>query len=122
MAGVTTIDFDHPDETRNFTHGQVDIVRVEPSSIARLSLQPGWHWAEDIKPIAGTETCQVRHVGYMVSGRMRVTMADGTQLDIGPGNSYVIEPGHDAEVVGGEQVVALEFATAAVETFAKTAS
>ena len=122
MAGVTTIDFDRPDETRSFTHGRADIVRIGTSSVARLSLQPGWHWAEDVKPIAGTETCQVRHVGYMVSGRLRVKMADGTELDIGPGDAYVIEPGHDAEVVGNDQLVALEFATQAVETFAKTAS
>jgi mannose-6-phosphate isomerase-like protein (cupin superfamily) len=122
MAGVTTVDFDRPDETRSFTHGKVDIVRVGASSIARLSLQPGWHWAEDVKPIAGTETCQVRHVGYLVSGRMQVTTEDGTQLDIGPGESYVIEPGHDAEVVGQDELIALEFATQAVETFAKTAS
>jgi mannose-6-phosphate isomerase-like protein (cupin superfamily) len=122
MAGVTTVDFDRPDETRSFTHGKVDIVRVGASSIARLSLQPGWHWAEDVKPIAGTETCQVRHVGYLVSGRMQVTTEDGTQLDIGPGESYVIEPGHYAEVVGQDELIALEFATQAVETFAKTAS
>jgi mannose-6-phosphate isomerase-like protein (cupin superfamily) len=122
MAGVTTVDFDRPDETRSFTHGKVDIVRVGASSIARLSLQPGWHWGEDVKPIAGTETCQVRHVGYLVSGRMQVTTEDGTQLDIGPGESYVIEPGHDAEVVGQDELIALEFATQAVETFAKTAS
>ena len=34
MSGVTTIDFGHPDETRTFTHGRVDIVRVGPSTLS----------------------------------------------------------------------------------------
>jgi hypothetical protein len=119
MPGVTTIDFGHPDETRTFTHGRVDIVRVGPSTIAQLSLDPGWHWSEDVKPLAGTDTCQARHVGFMESGRLQVTMEDGTRLDIGPGETYVIEPGHDAKVVGNDPVVALEFATDTAERFAR---
>jgi len=119
VSGVTTIDFDHPDETRTFSHGRVEIVRVGPSTIARLSLEPGWHWSEHVKPLAGTETCQARHVGFMESGRLHVMMADGTQMDIGPGETYVIEPGHDAEVIGNESMVALEFATQAAEGFAR---
>src|SRR5690349_3170460 len=102
MPGVTAIDFEHPDETRSFSHGRIDLVRVGPTSIARMSLEPGWHWAEHIKPVAGTDACQNRHVGYMESGHLRVTMADGSELDIGPGETYVIEPGHDAEVSGNE--------------------
>ncbi|HET9662472.1 MAG TPA: cupin domain-containing protein [Thermomicrobiales bacterium] len=119
MAGVTTIDFDHPDDTRTFSHGRVDIVRVGPSTIARLSLEPGWHWSEHVKPVAGTETCQARHVGFMESGRLHVMMEDGTQMDIGPGETYVIEPGHDAEVIGNNPIVALEFATETAEGFAR---
>ena len=79
-----------------------------------LSLEPGWHWSEDIKPLAGTDTCQARHVGFMESGSLHVMMADGA-MDIGPGETYVIEPGHDAEVAGNEPVVALEFATQTAE-------
>ncbi len=119
MSGATTIDFDHPDDTRTFTHGHVDIVRVGPSTIARLSLEPGWHWGDDVKPLAGTETCQARHVGVMRSGRLHVTMDDGTEVDIGPGDTYVIEPGHDANVVGSEPVVALEFVSETAERFAR---
>lgn len=119
MAGVSTIDFDRPDETRTFSHGRIDIVRVGSSSIARLSLEPGWHWDEHVKPVAGTETCQTRHVGYLAAGRLRVMMEDGTRLEIEPGESYVIEPGHDAEVIGNEPIIALEFVTQTAETFAK---
>lgn len=119
MGGITSVDFDHPDETRSFPHGRADIVRVGPSTIARLTLEPGWHWATDVKPIAGTDTCQVRHVGYLVSGRLQVTLADGTVQEIGPGAAYVIEPGHDAVVAGNDQFVAVEYSTPAAETYAK---
>lgn len=121
MNGVTAIDFDHPDETRTFSHGRIDIVRVGPSSIARLSLEPGWHWEEHVKPVAGTDSCQTRHVGYLASGRLHITMENGSELEIRPGNSYVIEPGHDAFVAGNEPVIALEFATQTAEAFAKPA-
>jgi hypothetical protein len=121
MAGITTVDFDHPDESRTFSHGRIDVVRVGPSSIARLTLEPGWHWADHVKPVAGTDTCQNRHVGYLISGRLHVVMADGTEADLGPGESYVIEPGHDAEVIGDDQFVALEFAAPSAESYAKPA-
>ncbi len=122
MGGIINIDFDHPDETRSFAHGRVDIVRIGDSAVARLSLDPGWHWSTDVKPIAGTDNCQVRHVGYMVSGRLGVTMADGAEQEIGSGEAYVIEPGHDATVVGNVPVVAVEFSTTAAETYAKKPS
>lgn len=122
MGGIISIDFDHPSETRKFAHGHADIVRAGSSAIARLNLEPGWHWAEDVKPIAGTDTCQVRHVGYMESGRLKVTMADGEERELTPGAAYVIEPGHDAVVVGNEPVVAYEYSTVAAEAYAKKAS
>ena len=49
---------------------------------------------------------------------MHVTHEDGTEGDIKPGETYVIEPGHDAWVVGEEAVVAYEFEQS-VETYAK---
>jgi hypothetical protein len=122
MSGTTIVTFDRPDETRNFPHGRADIVRVGASTVSLLNLEPGWHWADDIKPLAGTETCQIRHVVYMVSGRLRVTNADGSTQEIGPGQTYVIEPRHDAQVLGNDQLVAFEFSTEAAETFAKTGS
>ena len=79
------------------------------TSAARLAFEPGWRWSECIKPVAGTESCQVRHVGVVHSGRIAVKHEDGTELQIGPGEAYVIEPGHDAWVVGDEGFVGFEF-------------
>lgn len=93
------------------------MVRLGASTVARLTFQSGWKWSECVKPVVGTESCQARHVGAMVSGRLHVVHDDGTDADIGSGDAYVIEPGHDAWVVGADEVVAFEFESA--ETYAR---
>ena len=119
MPGVETRSFDSPDETRTPNKTKVDVVNLGSASAARLTLEPGWSWADCIKPIVGTDTCQLRHVGIAQSGRMRVLHDDGTELEIGPGETYVIEPGHDAEVVGEDRFVGFEFQAQAAEDFAR---
>ena len=117
MAGITLGSFERPDELRTPDRTRVEVVRLAGQTAARLTFQPGWRWSESVKPVVGTESCQARHVGTIVSGRLHVVHADGTEGDAGPGDAYVIEPGHDAWVVGDEPVVALEFESA--ETYAK---
>ena len=119
MAGVETRDFDSPDETRKPDKTQVDVVRFGGTTAARFIFEPGWRWSECVKPVAGTESCQARHVGVAQSGRIGVKHEDGTEVEIGPGDAYVIEPGHDAWVVGDERFVAFEFEERAAEEFAK---
>jgi hypothetical protein len=119
VAGVETRDFDSPDETRTPDKTQVDVVRIGGTTAARLKFEPGWRWSECVKPVAGTESCQVRHVGVAHSGRIGVQHEDGTEVEIGPGETYVIEPGHDAWVVGDEQFVGFEFEQRAAEEYAK---
>lgn len=48
-------------------------------------------------------------------------MEDGSETEIGPGDAYVIPPGHDAWVVSEEAAVGVEFSREAVEKFAKEA-
>jgi mannose-6-phosphate isomerase-like protein (cupin superfamily) len=50
---------------------------------------------------------------------MKVVMDDGKEMEIGPGDTYVIPPGHDAWVVSDEPVSGIEFSREAVEEFAK---
>lgn len=119
MAGVEKRDFDAPDETRTPDKTRSDIVHLGGTTAARLTLDPGWSWAECVKPVAGTESCQHHHIGVVRSGRMRVLHDDGTELEIGRGDVYVIEPGHNAEVVGDEQFVGYEFAAKAAEEYAR---
>ncbi len=119
MAGVEKLNFDSPDETRTPEKTRSDIVHVGETTAARLTLEPGWSWSECVKPVAGTDSCQHRHVGVVQSGRMRVTHEDGTVIELSSGEAYVIEPGHDAEIVGSETFVGFEFAPKAAEEFAR---
>jgi len=117
MAGFSTKSFDSPDETRTPPKTKVEVVRIGGETAARFTFEPGWRWSEAVKPVVGTDSCQARHVGAVVSGRLRVRHSDGSEGEAKPGDAYVIEPGHDAWVVGDEPVVAFEFESA--ETYAK---
>jgi quercetin dioxygenase-like cupin family protein len=119
MAGVERLDFDSPDETRTPDKTHVDLVRVGGTTAGRFAFEPGWRWSECVKPVAGTESCQLHHVGVVQSGTLRVAHEDGTETDLRAGEAYVIEPGHDAWVVGEERFVAYEFESRSAEEFAR---
>jgi hypothetical protein len=107
--GVTNKALGTPDETKTFDHVHVEVVKVGESTISRFTFEPGWRWSKSVKPIAKTESCQAHHVGYILSGRLHVATEDGGDAEIGPGEAYDIQPGHDGWVVGDEAVVSVEF-------------
>ena len=104
--------FATPDQVRKFPAGQCDIVTLDDTSVGRFVFQPGWRWSKDVQPVAGTKSCQFRHLGYTISGSLEVRMDDGTMLVIKAGEAYEIPPGHDAWVVGDEPWSSIEFASA----------
>ena len=118
MAGVEVRDFSTPDEVRSPELTTVELVKLGGGEIGRYTFQPGWRWSECIKPVVGTDSCQVEHVGYMVSGGLQVQHEDGSTGEIAGGSVYRITPGHDAWVLGDEPVVVVEFQGAA--TYAKS--
>ena len=103
---------------REFPHGRAEIVRLGGADIGRLTLEPGWRWSTDVKPIAGTESCQTHHTGICLSGQMTIRFDSGDELTIGPGDVVDLEPGHDAWTVGDEPCIVLDTGIAAttVET------
>src|SRR5262249_38070917 len=90
-AGASKKSFESADETRTPDKTRVEVVSLGGAKAARFTLQPGWRWSECIKPIVGTEACQARHVGAVLSGSMHAVHTDGTEVDLGPGDAYVIE-------------------------------
>jgi len=60
-------------ETRPFKDGkgQLEVVDTGTGMVGRAVFEPGWKWSEHVKPIAGTDSCQAPHMGYVLSGRMR---------------------------------------------------
>lgn len=109
MAKMTRMSLDTPQETRTFGNGKVELVNLESGPVGRATFEPGWRWSEHVKPIAGTESCQAAHLGYFVSGRMKVAMDDGQEMEFGSGDFAVIPAGHDAWVVSDEPCVVIDW-------------
>ena len=109
--------FSEPSDVRTIPHGRIDVVDLDDTVVGRMTYEPGWRWSVDVRPIAGTDTCQYHHLGVTLSGRLRAQMADGTELEIAPGDVFEIPPGHDAWVVGDEPWVSVDFE--AMRTFGR---
>jgi hypothetical protein len=101
--------FAEPDEVREFPNGRVELLDIGNGQVGRIIAEPGWRWSNDVKPIAGTESCEAPHFQYHVSGRLAIRMDDGTELIAGPGDITSLPSGHDAWVVGDEPVVVIDW-------------
>ncbi|MFF8829189.1 cupin domain-containing protein [Streptomyces sp. NPDC015131] len=111
MPGIVRKNFDSADEVRPFEDGKgkLDLVNTERGPVGRAVFEPGWQWTKHIGPIAGTESCQASHACYVVGGRMKIVMDNGTEEEVGPGDFFSAEPGHDAWVVGDEPCVLVDW-------------
>jgi uncharacterized cupin superfamily protein len=98
-----------PDEIREFSRGKIEFVHLGDTTVSRITLQPGWKWSDDVKPLARTDSCMIGHVQYVLSGRLTVRMDDGMEGELVPGDAVVIPPGHDAWVSGEEPCVLVDF-------------
>ena len=111
MARMIKKSLYNPEEVRPFekNSGKLELVNLDGGPVGRATFEPGWKWSEHVKPIAGTDSCQVHHLGYVVSGRMKVVMDDGSEGELGPSDVCDIPPGHDAWTVGDEACVMVDF-------------
>ena len=117
MSDVRIERFESPTDARTFERGRFEVVEVGGVTVGRATYEPGWKWSEHVGPTAGTETCEVEHVGLVVSGQAAVRMDDGTETVMRPGDLFHVPPGHDSWVVGDEPYVSLHFLGA--EAYAK---
>ena len=118
MSAMKT-NLNEPDETKNISKGKLQLVTIGGFTFGLRTLEPGWKWSETVKPIVKTESCEVRHIGYVVAGRMGFAMDDGTILEVGAGDAFDVLPGHDAWTMGSEPAVFVDMISAAEQ--AKTA-
>ena len=84
MLEVILKRFDAPDEVREFEKGKFELVTLGGMTIGRATYQPGWHWREHVGAALGKDSCDVEHVGLVISG-------------------------HDSRVIGDEPYVSLHF-------------
>ena len=109
MKDIILKRFDSPDEVRHFEKGKFELVKIGAMTIGRASYEPGWKWSEHVGPTVGTPSCEIEHIGWVVSGRAAVLMNDGTKIELTPGDLFFVGPGHDSWVVGDEPYVSLHF-------------
>src|SRR5512143_3329129 len=71
-AKVVKKSIESPDETRAFPNGSgsVRVLGLGDQTVGYMQFKPGWRWSKDMKPVAGTESCQVDHHIYITAGRM----------------------------------------------------
>jgi mannose-6-phosphate isomerase-like protein (cupin superfamily) len=111
MPSLIRKSFDSPEEVRPFEgdSGELALVNLDEGPVGRATFLPGWRWSENVKPIAKTDSCEASHMGYFVSGRMKVVMNDGEEMEYGPGDFAVMAPGHDAWVIGDDPCVVIDW-------------
>ena len=111
MGRMVKKSLDAPEETRPFEDGKgkLELVNLEGGGVGRATFEPGWQWSKHVKPIAGTDSCQAAHMAYFISGRMKVVMDDGEEMDYGPGDFAIMDAGHDAWTVGNEPCVVIDW-------------
>jgi hypothetical protein len=94
--------FEEPDKTTRFPNGDNHVIDVLGTPVGLATFQPGWRWPNDVRPLMGTDSCPLVHVGYVLSGRPHLRVNDGSTLDLEAGELCVISSGHDAWVMGDE--------------------
>lgn len=111
MAGLVRKSLDSPEETRPFEDGtgKLEVVNLEGGAVGRAAFEPGWQWSKHVKPIAKTDRCQAAHMGYFMSGRMKVVMDDSEEIEYGPGDFAVMAPGHNAWIIGNEPCIVIDW-------------
>ena len=101
--------FEQPDEVRTFEKGYFEIVKIGSMTIGRASYEPGWKWSKHVGLTTGAVSCEVEHVGLVISGSAACQMNDGRYYEMKAGDLFYIGPGHDSWVVGNQPYVSLHF-------------
>ena len=99
--------FEDPDEVRRFEKGYFEIVKIGDMTLGRASYEPGWRWSEHVGKKQGASSCQVEHIGIVISGSAACQMNDGRYYEMKAGDVFYIGPGHDSWVVGDQPYVSL---------------
>jgi class 3 adenylate cyclase len=109
MARLQSKLFDEPDELVTLPLVTVEVVLLGEAHIARLVHQPGWSWAEHVKPVAGTPSCQHHHQGVVLEGAVEIETDAGARRILRAGEAFEVPPGHNARVIGDKPFVTIEF-------------
>lgn len=101
----------HLDSAARDVHGKISkqTVELDGVKVTRVRFGVGAKWSADLKEYAGTESCLLPHVAFVLSGRIMIRMDDGSEEEFGTGDVMMLPPGHDAWTVGDEPCDFIEF-------------
>ena len=109
MPRLQAKSFAAPDDVRTMPKVRFETVGLDDATVGHCSFEPGWRWSTEMGPMVGSTSCPIRHLGYSMSGAVRIVMDDGQTLDVGPNTVFDIPPGHDKWVIGDEPWVTVEW-------------
>jgi hypothetical protein len=92
-----------PEQTQKFGRLTVEIITIGGLTFKRDTAEPGWRWSQDVKPVVKTDSCQINHLFYLISGKLHAKMNDGKEMEFNPGDMGLVPPGHDGWTVGGDE-------------------
>ena len=107
MLDVVLKRFEVPDEVRTFQKGKFELVHIGGMTIGRATYEPGWRWSEHIGRSLRRTSCDVEHVGLVISGSATAAMDNGPVIEMRAGDLFYIPAGHDSWVIGEEPYVSL---------------
>ena len=97
------------DEVSIPNNARIKTVNAIGQKVIKLTVQPGWKWSQDIKPIFGIDSCQAKHIGLIIEGTITCKNNNRGEITYSAGDAYAIELRHDAWIVGDMPAVAYEF-------------
>jgi uncharacterized cupin superfamily protein len=107
MAGNkgASASLDRPEQHVSKGRVEIAVTHLGDLTVKRATYPAGWRFSVDM----AEPRCYDTHVGYTVSGRIVAELDDGTRLEFGSGDAFMIPAGHDAWVVGDEPCVIVQF-------------
>jgi hypothetical protein len=82
-------------------------VTLKSVAIGKGKYLPGWRWSKHVGAMTGKQS--ESHIGFILSGKMKVRSPSGIETLLNPGDAFEIGPRYDAWVVGKEACIALDF-------------
>jgi class 3 adenylate cyclase len=99
---------DRPDEQLNVPGITADVVNIGDTTVSRVRYDPGAHCPQ--VGYEGKPECAAHHAGYVIEGRLRVEMTDGSTIEVGPNEAFDIPPGHDGWAIGDTPLLVISWA------------
>jgi len=92
--------FDTPEKALVFEKGRLEVITVGGRAIGKGSYLPGWRWSHCVTAPAAARSELPEQVGVVLTGRAKVLLHDGREIELNPGDFFHITAEDDEWVIG----------------------